>query len=707
MRLPRTVPVLLLLAAVMWPAVTAGEGEAGEGSDRFDEEVVVTATRDDVPLDRAPGSVTVITRDEIERSAARTLDDLLRRVPGFSLFRRASSLVAHPTTQGASLRNIAPSGAGRALVLVNGIPVNDAFGGWVHWGRMPLDTIEQIEILEGGASSLWGSQALAGVINIVTRRTPEKKDLSIGVEAGNQRVRAASVRAGMFYKKLGWSLEANLFDGDGYEIVREKQRGPIDIAAFSEELNFKGGIERRGKKARFFVEGAWSNEERGNGTPLTNNGTVARALTGRSNWGGNGAGDWEARLFIRDQTFDSTFSAQDPNRLSENPALDQFAVDSTDVGASLQWSRGIGSSHHLTAGSDLRFVDGQTSERFFWSGVEFLRLREAGGEQTFAGFFAQDRFTVNRDLLLNFAVRAEVWIDADGFRRETEIATQSLLRDQLFDDRTEFGLSPRVDLLWRVTRPLSVRGSVYQSFRAPTINELYRPFRVRNDITEANAGLDPETLTGAEAGFDLGGGRVRGRMTLFWNVIDDAVANVTIGEATTAMTIPPCGFVPAGGSCRQRLNVEEVTVIGVEAGIDYRPAKGWKFTLDYIHTDATVTEAKARRELEGNRLAQTPEQQATLGVTWDRAGALGARIEGRYVGDQYEDDLEQRRMDDFVVADLSVWGRIGGSTGLYVGVENLFDREYEVGISGTGLVTIGMPRRVHVGVNVSLHGGGS
>jgi outer membrane cobalamin receptor len=134
------------------------------------EPVVVSAGRVEQALQDVPSNVTVLTRDDIERSAARTVDDLLRQIPGFSLFRRSSSLVANPTTQGVSLRGIGPSGVSRTLVLLDGVPLNDPFGGWVCWSKVPLESIERIEVVRGGGSALYGNYALGGVINIVTRK---------------------------------------------------------------------------------------------------------------------------------------------------------------------------------------------------------------------------------------------------------------------------------------------------------------------------------------------------------------------------------------------------------------------------------------------------------------------------------------------------------------------------------------------------------
>src|SRR5207248_10498931 len=114
-------------------------------------------------------SVSVIDAKDADHAAAQTVDDLLRQVPGFSIFRRSSSIVANPTTQGVSLRGAGASGASRTLVLTDGVPLNDAFGGWVYWDRVPRAAIDRIELVRGGSSDLYGSDATSGVINLLTR----------------------------------------------------------------------------------------------------------------------------------------------------------------------------------------------------------------------------------------------------------------------------------------------------------------------------------------------------------------------------------------------------------------------------------------------------------------------------------------------------------------------------------------------------------
>ena len=138
------------------------------------EQVTVAANRTGVRVIENATSVTILSAQDLGATAAFRTDDILRQVPGFSLFRRTTSRTANPTAQGVSLRGLGASGASRALVLSDGFPLNDPFGGWVYWNRVPRVSISSVEVASGGASHLYGSDALGGVINIL--RTPVDRD---------------------------------------------------------------------------------------------------------------------------------------------------------------------------------------------------------------------------------------------------------------------------------------------------------------------------------------------------------------------------------------------------------------------------------------------------------------------------------------------------------------------------------------------------
>jgi iron complex outermembrane recepter protein len=265
---------------------------------------------------------------------------------------------------------------------------------------------------------------------------------------------------------------------------------------------------------------------------------------------------------------------------------------------------------------------------------------------------------------------------------------------QRFDDQEALLASPRLAALWRVTSDTDVRASAYRGFRVPTLNELYRPFRVRNDVTVANERLEPERLTGGELGLEQRWRGVEARVTGFWTEITDIVANVTL-----ASPLPDC---PPGTTCRQRQNLESARVRGIEAEVAYRPARDWRLTAGYVFSDARVVEASRQRALEGKRLAQVPEHSGSVGLRYDNRERLTAAVSVRLAGAQYEDDLNTLPLGGFAVVDLYVARQVVRGVDVFGAVENLFDQTYGVGRTAEGTVTIGAPRLVHGGVRLAF-----
>ena len=167
-------PLLAALAA--WLAAAASiqaqdpaQAPAAPEPPRLAEQIMVTAAREQTRVGRHAGERRHPAAGRAARDRLGFLDDALRQVVGFSLFRRTSSRTANPTAQGVSLRGLGASGASRALVLADGIPLNDPFGGWVYWARQPRLGVERLEVLRGGAADLYGSGALGGVVQLVSR----------------------------------------------------------------------------------------------------------------------------------------------------------------------------------------------------------------------------------------------------------------------------------------------------------------------------------------------------------------------------------------------------------------------------------------------------------------------------------------------------------------------------------------------------------
>jgi outer membrane receptor protein involved in Fe transport len=674
--------VTLLVLTVATPA-------RAEEPERL-EPVVVTATRTEQKITEAPASVTVLTRDDVRQTAAQSLDDLLRQVPGFSLFRRSSSLVSHPTTQGVSLRGIGPSGASRALVLLDGIPINDPFGGWVYWDRIPLQSVERVEVVRGGGASVWGNYALSGVVNIVTRRPTERAALFEG-SYGNNDTHNVDLLLSDALGPFRLSVEGSHFATDGYKVVNAARRGTIDVDAGSTHTTFNGRAELvASPDLSVFVRGTYYEESRDNGTPLQFNNTDSGsfALGGRARTGDGS--EWTGSVFADFQSFHSTFSTQAPNRNSETLALDQ-RVPTTSVGAALQWGHQYG-AHRVLVGTDFRWIDGETDERVYVAGA-FSRTRVAGGEQQIIGLFAQDVYTPIPVLELVASIRGDYWRAYDASRRDTPPPAGVPPR-QTFSDIDRLGVSPRVAAVVHATPTTDLRASAYQGFRVPTINELYRVFRVRNDVTVANERLKPERLTGGEVGGQQRVGPFEARVTAFWNEVEELVANVTLTNR-----LPDC---PVGTTCRQRQNLDRARIRGVETELELRLSRDWRIIGGYIFTETEVIEAKQQRGLEGKQLAQVPRHGASLTVRYDNPALFTAAATVRFVGRQFEDDLNTLPMGSYALVDLFVSRRLARWAEVFAAIENLLDTTYTTGRTSEGVVSIGAPFLVHGGLRLSF-----
>jgi outer membrane receptor protein involved in Fe transport len=663
------------------PATTPAEAQ------RLDP-VVVTPGRMQQRAGEAPASVTVIGAEDVRSSASLTVDDLLRQVPSFSLFRRSSSLVTHPTAQGVSLRGVGPSGASRALVLVDGVPVNDPFGGWVPWSRIPTLGIDQIEVVRGGGSAVWGNGALGGVIQILTRR-PRARAFELEASHGSYDTTNVDALVTDAEGPFRLMLEGTWFETGGFPIVRRSRRGPIDIDADSAHAAVNGRVEILARSdLTLFLAGTYFDEERQNGTPLQLNDTWHGTLATGGTLTTPDGSEWTLTLHGQTQEFHSTFSSQALDRASETLALDQRSP-ATSFGGTLSWLRPVG-DHTLLAGIDARWIEGETDEDVFGP-AGFLRRRVAGGEQLFAGVFVQDTIRLSPQWELVAGIRADYFTTYSGARRDTPPPAGVPARQQ-FPDIGHVIASPRVGLLFRPVPGTDVYASAYQGFRAPTLNELYRVFRVRNDVTAANERLAPERLTGGELGVRQRWSAVEARVTGFWNEVKDQILNVTL---TTPL--PDC---PADTTCRQRRNVGLTRVRGVEAEVEVRPHPAVRLLASHLWSDAEVVDAPAQPALEGKRLAQVPEHVTALGATWSDPRWLTLAATVRLVGGQFEDDLNTLPLGRYTVVDVHVSRALGRWATAFLAVENLFDETFAVARTSEGVVSIGTPRLVHGGVRL-------
>ncbi|WP_225410440.1 TonB-dependent receptor [Stigmatella hybrida] len=650
---------------------------------------VVTATRLPRPLRDVPATVIVLPRAEIDRSPSLTQDGLLRTVPSVATFRRTSSLVSDPTAQGLNLRGLAPSGVSRSLVLVDGVPANDPFGGWVYWRSLPRLGLDRVEIVPSGGSALYGSAALGGVVQLFSR--PLTGPLLEGdVAYGMLNTGQLSARGAHRWGNVGAAVETELLTTGGHPVVAASQRGPIDQDTPGNHVTLHGRVEAEVSPAlRLDARLSLFRENQNGGTTYT----TARAESGLASAGAQlttpSAGQFALQLFGRLQHFEQRRARVAADRSSEALSALQD-VPANEQGASLTWTGPawtLGGAHVLTAGADVRRVEGTSDEQLFVPNPSPTTpaLRSAGGEQRFAGLFLQELYTVTSALEFTAALRWDTWSNVNGERRVEQVGGG--VETEAFADRGEHQLSPRLGARLRPLERLTLRASGYRSFRAPTLNELYRPFQVGTVLTAANARLGAERLTGGEAGAEVQGPRgLTARLTGFWNELEDPIIN-----ATLATPLPD-------GTSRQRQNLGRARVRGLEAGLDWRVARAWTVLLAYTFVDSEVRDAPGNPELVGKQLAQDPQHRGTALVTFDAPALFTATVQLRVTGPQFEDDLNTRRMGGYAVVDASVSRRLVGGLEVFAAAENLFDREYLVGRAGVD--TVGQPFLARLGLRL-------
>ena len=340
------------------------------------ETVVVTAYRSALGGSESPASTRVLDMQQLQQAASPSLDGKLREVPGFTLFRRSSSLVANPTTEGVSLRGLGSTAASRSLVVLDDIPLNDPYGGWIHWEELPELSIHSVEVVRGGASDLYGSSAIGGVISVIPAR-PQTTGVQVFTSGGSESTVDDGALATL--KQGAWSAIASggLIATDGYTLIAPDLRGPIDQPSNVHAQNGLAEVDRAlPGDGRVFVRSNVLNEIRHNGTPAQWNSTRL--------WRGAAGADWRdfaLRLYGDDEHYRQTFSSIAANRASEK--VTRFVFDPADeTGAALRWHRPIGSHALVLAGADTHDVRAEDSEQLFSGAGGFLstsaRQRQTG-----------------------------------------------------------------------------------------------------------------------------------------------------------------------------------------------------------------------------------------------------------------------------------------------------------------------------------------
>ena len=656
------------------------------------EQVIVTAAR--LPPAAGEAAFSAVHLGEGDLAGTQRVDEALGRTPGVSLFRRTSSLSANPTTQGISLRAIAPSGAGRTLVTLDGVPLNDPFGGWVIWSQLAPESLTGIDIVRGAGAGPYGAGALTGVVGLKERDAGIAGDVSLG-ELGSQRASAAAVSTLGRFEVMG---AASYDKSDGYVPVRGDARGAADTRTDLEAKSLSGRIDMATGLGLLSLRGGFFEEDRGAGLAgarANASGNVFSATLVRAPRGA--ALGWKLQAWRRTSDLFNRSVAVAADRSATTPANSQDKTPATGWGLNGALRRKVGGLE-WELGADARLNDGEERERYSYSGGTYTRNRVAGGKTSVVGAYADGSWTTGPWLVAG-GLRLDRWETRDGFRIERNALTGAVLLDQRPADRDGEVASGRLGVTRDLGGGTTARLAGYTGFRPASLNELYRPFRVGNDVTEANAALKPERLQGLEAGVSRKGDKGLVEATAFWNRIEDPIVNVTLGAGPG--TFPIGGFIPAGGVLRQRRNAGTIDAIGLE-GRAQRTVGVVTLSSALSVTDARLDGGAAAPQLTGKRPAQAPVWSATAGLSAELTERLVLASDLTWEGKRFEDDLNSRVLDPAWRLDARLDWRVKPLVTLYLAGDNLLDANIQTSRTADGVAGYAAPRVVRVGLRVAL-----
>lgn len=663
------------------------------------ETIIVTAAGLDEARSEAAYSVVTLDADALAREPSGRLENILGQVSGFQLFRASDSRSANPTSQGATLRGLGGNASSRALLILDGVPQSDPFGGWISWPGYDAERLGAVRVTRGGGSGVFGPGALAGTIELESLSAENFQPASFHMAYGSRD--SVETNAGIMLPPTDNTLldvSAHYARGDGFVPVIDRQRGPVDEG--SRYMQYGGGARYSAPLGgtELQIAGRYFYDRRNRGFAFSENRT--EGFDGSIRFIGRGDWQWEALAYLQQRNFRSSFARIDDTRTTATQVLDQYSVPATGFGGRFEVRPPLrGDAAEIRLGGDFRQTEGRTRERFFFVNSAPTRQREGGGRTRTAGAFADATVRAAPSLTLTGSARLDRWWIEDGFFAQSDIDQPLVLLDD-FDDRAGWRFTGRGGFAWSPENPLTIRAAGYTGWRLPTLNELFRRFRVGNDVTAANAELRPETLSGVEAGIDYTPASIlRLSGTVFYNRLDDAIANVTLGQGPGVF--PGAGFVPGGGLYRQRRNIDGIEVTGVELDARANFAE-WSVAASYAFTDATVESQSVAAAINGLRPAQVARHNGAITFAYAREFAEQFSISLRYIGARFEDDLNQRELDSAFTIGTRALIPIYGPIKLELRAENLLDVRVEAARSSSGVIERATPQTFWAGLRFSI-----
>ena len=644
--------------------------------------VVISATRTKQFANNIPARVQNINKTQITFVASPSLDASLSYVPGVNV-NRTLGVFANKSI--VSMRGLSGKDQSRTLVMIDGVPINKTDGGSVNWNLFNKDYVENIEVTKGPVSSLYGSNAMGGAINIITRKPTKKFEGNAELSYGTFNTKSISFNAGgsafaNAEKSFYWMLSSFGTKSDGYIAQTDINITPYTVKSY---LNEGGGNLKLGynlnAKHKIETNFTYYNDERGGGETVYEDGgnyTQHKTYHSRTTYKYTSEKtNITANLFFLRENYKAV------NEYIKDGTYTLYDVDSkrTDAGLSFCISHKINASNTLTSGIDVKQGNVDASD-VYYSSTDKINNK---GKMNFAALFLQDEFEVLKEKL---KIVAGLRFDyANYFDGAFTIETPSLANDymniyQIQDiaNANYNALSPKVSLLYTMNKYLKSYLSYSIGFRPPTLDDMCRSGKIKGGFKVVNPNLKPETLSNYELGFTYQKDNLQITPSVYYSIGKDFMYYVTTGDSVNQ------GFkVSPVFQCR---NISKVEIYGFELGINYLLRNNISLFANYAYSRSQIKEYKLLNpltdvDITDKFLTDVPNHAVSIGCLWKNK-IVNTSINAKYVGKKWVNDANilddkyglDAQYPDYILVDLNFRKQVLSFLETRLSVENLFDK---------------------------------
>jgi outer membrane receptor protein involved in Fe transport len=628
------------------------------------DEVVVSATRSEIPVFDAAQSVTVISNEELMASPFERVEDIIRSVPGMYNFRHYA-LQTNGIVSPLKMRGV---GNNRILVLVDGVPQNDNFNNaiaWVAWGHIPKETIERIEIVRGPTSALYGSEGLGGVIHVVTKKPKPERQTSVRGEAGTADTYGGYGFHSQKIKDFGFMVAGGYEESDGFYMVEDPEA--YEIKRYREAGKILGKVTYDVTPASdISFTALYYDHETGKGREFFYDELNLDQYWMNYNHDGK---YFDLKGLVYLNRADKT-AFQDTAKDNYSSLLRMEEMPSTTWGADFQGTIQFGERTKFTLGAAYKEASWDYDDEY----VASTRDVGAKGKQRFISPFANLDFRfLDDNLIVNLGARYD-WIEtSDGANWDSQGSAGKPAYDNTFDSNTEGSFSPKMGVAWHPDDKTTFRASGGQGFRAPSLFELYK-VHVRGGGTyyrEANPDLEPEEIWSYDVGVErFLTDSLWVRMTFYQSFAKDYIGDRLIGTGKFG-----------GGKTRYEYkldNISKVDIYGIEAEVEWYALLNLTLFASYTYNISEVKKDDNNAALEGNYLPNDPRHNVHFGFRYNNPKIVNVSVIANYYADIYFDNENTLKESGYFTLDASVSHKFFDRITAYFNVENIFDKEYPI-----------------------------